>query len=294
MPTAVEEAPGQFRMSDGFELFYRRWKGPEETTRIVVCLHGIDLHSGAFKFMGERLASEGIEVYALDYRGFGNSKEEGLERGDTRNFDRQLQDIIESLSQLRGTNPKAKVFMLGHSIGTTFTLWLAANHQDLIDGIILEAPPVKGNVRVSPFDLLKIALQANLSPRTRFDLLSRLPQSFQEKRRKTIMEDPLCPKDYSVYWLYGVTRKLTGRMLYHGSRIRKPALVIYGEMDDEALPEGVKQLFERLASKDKMIRSFTDADHYLYDTAFIMLTPAYDSVKAAQVVNAAREWLWTH
>ncbi len=226
--------------------------------------------------------------------GFGNSKEEGLERGDTRNFSRQLLDIVEVVMSLRDGNPGARLFMLGHSIGTTFTLWFAANHQALLDGMVLEAPPVKGNVRVSPLDLLKIAIQANLSPRSRFDLLSRLPHSFQERRSRIIMEDPLCPKDYSVSWLFGVSRKLTGKMLQHGSRVALPALVLYGEMDDEALPEGVRRLFERLATKDKTIRSFPDADHYLYDTAFIKMTPSYDAAKAEQVVGTVNEWLKTH
>jgi alpha-beta hydrolase superfamily lysophospholipase len=281
-------------MSDGFGLFYRSWKTGGETKKVVVCLHGIDLHSAAFKFIGERIASDGTEVYALDYRGFGNSKEEGLERGDTRNFNRQLEDILETVRYLRGTSPNAKLFMLAHSIGTTFTLWFAANHQDLIDGMILEAPPVKGNVRVSPLDLLKIALQANLSPRARFDLLSRLPRSFQERRYKIIMEDPLCPKDYSVSWLFGVTRNLSGKMLQYAPRVEKPALVIYGGMDDEALPEGVKQLYEKLATKDKTLRSFAGADHYLYDTAFVKMTPSYDPVKAEEVVETVREWLKAH
>ncbi len=197
------------------------------------------------------------------------------------------------MRSLRGY-PNAKLFMLAHSIGTTFTLWFAANHQDLIDGMILESPPVEGNVRVSPLDLLKIALQAKLSPRTRFDLLSRLPTSFKERRYKIIMDDPLCPKDYSVSWLFGVTRTLTGKMLQYGSRIEKPALVIYGEMDDEALPAGVKRLFEKLATKDKTLRSFADADHYLYDTAFIKMTPSYDPAKAGEVAGVVREWLKAH
>lgn len=281
-------------MSDGFDLFYRRWKGPNQTKRIVVCLHGIDLHSAAFTYAGERLASDSTDVYALDYRGFGNSKEEGLERGDTRSFSRQLKDITEAVKNLRESNPEAKVFMLGHSIGTTFTLWFVANHPEMVDGMILESPPVKGNVRVSPLDLLKIALQANFTPRSRFDLQSRLPTSFQERRHKIILEDPLCPKDYSVYWLFGVSRNLTGKMLEHGSRIQKPALVVYGELDDEALPEGVKQLFEKLAAKDKMIRSFADADHYLYDTALVKRTLTFDPGKAEQVVGVVGDWLRAH
>jgi dienelactone hydrolase len=83
-------------------------------------------------------------------------------------------------------------------------------------------------------------------------------------------------------------------MLQYAPRVEKSALVIYGEMDDEALPEGVKQLYEKLATNDKTLRSFAEADHYLYDTAFIKMTPSYDPVKAEEVVGTVREWLKAH
>jgi acylglycerol lipase len=71
----LEQNTGYFKMSDGFNIFYRKWPSSSgQIDRVVLFLHGIEVHSGAFGFMGPELASEGSEVYGFDRRGFGNLK----------------------------------------------------------------------------------------------------------------------------------------------------------------------------------------------------------------------------
>ena len=82
-------------MKDGFELFCRRWSSSESAEKPVIFLHGIEVHSGAFRFMGPDLANDNCEVCGFDHRGFGNSKEPDLPRGDTHGFDRHLDDLNE-------------------------------------------------------------------------------------------------------------------------------------------------------------------------------------------------------
>ena len=77
----VNEIQEHFRMTDGFNLFYRCWRASGEIKRVVVCIHGEGDHSSWFKVIGPKLAEDGCQVYALDLRGFGNSLEEGLPRG---------------------------------------------------------------------------------------------------------------------------------------------------------------------------------------------------------------------
>jgi alpha-beta hydrolase superfamily lysophospholipase len=75
-----------FKMSDGFNIFYRRWPTSEQADKVILFLHAIEVHSGAFSFMGHELASGNSEVYAFDRRGFGKSKEPDLPRGDVHSF----------------------------------------------------------------------------------------------------------------------------------------------------------------------------------------------------------------
>lgn len=103
MIASAEEIQGRFRMTAGFDLFYRRWKTPSKAKRVVVCIHGIGEHSGFFRFIGQDLASHGeAEVYAIDLRGSGNSGEEGLPIGDTSDFKKYLQDVAEVVEYRAG------------------------------------------------------------------------------------------------------------------------------------------------------------------------------------------------
>ena len=92
----TEETEEFLKMTDGFNLFVRRWKPACKAEKTVVCFHGFGGHSGPFKPLGENLAAGGIDVYGLDLRGFGNSKEKDLPRGDTKDFKRHMRDLDEA------------------------------------------------------------------------------------------------------------------------------------------------------------------------------------------------------
>src|SRR5674476_887216 len=92
---ASGETQEHLKMADGFDLFCRHWSAVGTIERTVIFMHGIEVHSGAFRFMGPELANDTTEVYGFDRRGFGNSKEPDLRRGDTHGFERHLEDINE-------------------------------------------------------------------------------------------------------------------------------------------------------------------------------------------------------
>jgi alpha-beta hydrolase superfamily lysophospholipase len=73
----AREVQDRIRITDGFNLFYRLWRAAGEVQSVVVCVHGLGVNSEFFANLGEVLAKDGIDVYALDLRGFGNSVEAG-------------------------------------------------------------------------------------------------------------------------------------------------------------------------------------------------------------------------
>ncbi len=106
------------------------------------------LHSGAFRFIGHELQEAGFESFAFDRRGFGNSKEPNLHRGDTTDFDRHLADLGEFVDIIKAEHRQKILFMFGHSIGCAYALWYAAHYPEL-DGLVLAAPPVENGFRAA-------------------------------------------------------------------------------------------------------------------------------------------------
>ena len=293
MDADIKEIEEHFKMTDGFNIFCRRWRAVGEMKKSVICTHGIGGHSEDFRVMGQDLAENGIEVYALDLRGFANSQEEALPRGDASNFNRHLRDLDEVVDFVRKKHPKNKVYMFGYSLGVLYTLWYSANHPDSLDGIILAAPFWVGFM---PRRLrIKIPFMRLFAPKTFYDSYKNWSQDFKESEEgKIIFQDPLYTTKRSWRWLYGVKR-MSDKALQNASQTEKPTLIILGEKDDISIRNGAKQLLENLATKDKSIQTFTDADHLFYD-AFLLgkTTTKHDPAKRKQVTTVVKNWLVNH
>ncbi len=179
-------------MTDGFDLFYRHWKVSGECESALLCVHGGGRNSEYYELLGEALSRDGIEVYAPDLRGFGNSVEKGLSRGDTGSFKRHLQDLEEAVSYVRGMLPGKKVSMLGHSYGGNYAIWYAANHPDAVDGVVLMAPSVMTTFKPTPALMVKGLFSLLFAPKTLLRADSMWPQSVRNSEEvKFYNENPL-------------------------------------------------------------------------------------------------------
>ena len=291
----MEEMQSRIKMSDGFGVFCRRWR-PEQTARsTVICLHGIEVHSGAFGFVGPELARDGSDVYAFDRRGFGNSNESDLPRGDTRSFKRHLADLDEVVQGARKDNPGTKLFLFGHSIGCAYALWYAANYPDSIDGMVLAAAPIDVGFKVPAKDAVKFPFLKLFSPHSMYNLLDRWPEEFKRSEEfKLITADDLCTGKFGVGWLLSLQTGLANKMLQNSSKLTKPALVLQGDSDIIALPSGVKKLNERMTINDKSFREFKGADHWFYHAIIPRPSARYELAKKKEVSSAIAEWLSAH
>ena len=289
----VKEIQEHFKMTDGFDLFCRHWKAVGESKKSVVCIHGIGGHSEVFRVMGQDLAEGGIEVYALDLRGFGNSKEKDLPRGDASDFNRHLQDVDEVVGFVRKRHSKNKVYMFGWSLGVLYTLWYAANHPDSLDGIMLAAPYWVG---LMPRRLrTKIPSMLLSAPKAFYDSYENWSHDFKESEEgKILLQDPLFTAKRSWRWLGSVKTTLSDKALQNASQIETPTLILLGEKDDKDIRNGSKQLLKSLKTKDKTIQTFPDADHFFYDALFFKTTSKHDPAKRKRVTTMVKDWLSAH
>ncbi|MGA2308303.1 MAG: alpha/beta hydrolase [Candidatus Bathyarchaeia archaeon] len=289
----VKEIQKHFKMTDGFDLFCRHWKADGESRKSVVCIHSIGGHSEVFRVMGQDLAEDGIEVYALDLRGFGNSKEKGLPRGDTKDFNRHLRDLGEVVGFVRKRHLKNRVYMFGWSLGVLYTLWYSANHPDSLDGIILAAPYWVGSMPL--IYRTNISSMLVSAPETIYDTYKTWSREFKESAEgKILRQDPLFTTKRSWRWLGGVKETLSDRVLQNASQTEKPTLIILGGKDDKDIRDGAKQLLESVAAKDKSIQPFPDADHFFYHALFFKTTAKHDQAKRKRVTSVVKDWLNAH
>jgi acylglycerol lipase len=281
------------RMSDGFSLFSRFWKPNEETNKKIVCIHGMGSHSGAFKPIGEALSICGIEVYGLDLRGFGNSIEAGLPRGDTKSFTRHLHDLDEVVSLLRKGSKGIKVYMMGHSLGGCYALWYAANYPDALDGLILAAPAVEVKARIAKRDIVRLSFLFLSAPETMIDTKA-FPTEDEEHSEQGLefLDDSLRTTRFSVRWLRGIGGNLMREEpLQNASKTKKPTIILQGEADQDAFPAGAVRLFNSLLVENKTLKMFPDADHSLYNSILRFRPSKINLENKEKVIKTIKNWL---
>ena len=294
----IVESRGSFKMSDGFQLSYQRWSLSGATERIILGLPGGGWYSGQFREMGARLPGDvpGTVLYAIDYRGFGNSVEEGFQKGDMSSLERGFKDINEVAESVRRDNMGKKFYLFGHSAGSLVALRFAASHPDSVDGLVLAAPGIMLKGGRPPRSLvLRMLFLRLFSPGTMIDLLKyRSEEQKQSDETTSVQEDPLSAhSSYSVRFLFGGFRLIRGS-LRNARQVRAPTLIIHGEADGLAAPEGAAKLMATLSSSDKTLKMFPGADHHFYDTLPPRLHSKYDEATKRQVYDAITSWLKAH
>jgi alpha-beta hydrolase superfamily lysophospholipase len=129
----------RFQARDGTELAYRHY--PAHTPardRIAVVVHGSSGSSrGAIHPLSLALAARGVQTYAVDIRGHGESGN----RGDITYPGQLEDDMADLVTEIRKANPTAPLTLIGHSSGGGFALRLAGSGiQSLFTRTVLLAP----------------------------------------------------------------------------------------------------------------------------------------------------------
>jgi len=132
------------QMDDGVQLYLRRWKTPSPKKAVLHIVHGMAEHSRRYGRLAQRLVGEGIEVWAADQRGHGettkNAKNDPHKGGklghcaDGDGFARVTLDIDTLNKAIRKEYPELPIFLLGHSWGSFIAQNYIENYDSLAEG----------------------------------------------------------------------------------------------------------------------------------------------------------------
>lgn len=279
----MENSSKQFLVTnDGAKIFIRSWLPEIEGRQAILCLHGMNSHSGYFALPGLGLAKKGHVVFALDLRGNGLSGEQG----DVENLERQIADIKFALEHIRTLYPDKPVYLLGHSLGAGYALRFIYTYPDDVTGAILLAPAVQVIFNFSLRSLwfaFMMGFRSILSPRSRWDTTIFWTDSLRKSEMgKMILNDPACVKEFTYRYTMNLPKVSSSALLHYATSVNLPVLIIQGGRDGVVVPNGAQRLYERLGSSQKQIQILSDADHDLFG---LMLPNSDLSEKAREVLK---------
>jgi acylglycerol lipase len=234
-------AAEQARMPDGFRLPLRAW-GPAEADTVVLGLHGFNDYAAAFRPLAERLAADGHRVYAVDQRGFGA----GLLAGRWHGSGRLTADLRALAAALRMRHPRARLVLIGESMGGAVILAALADAPLPVDGLVLIGPAVWSRDSMPWYQRAALALSVRVAPGKVLtgEGVPIYPSDNIDMLR-AMGADPLVLKGARVDALWGVTN-LMDRAAVGVERLDGPVLVLYGERDRIIPPAAFCRMLKRL------------------------------------------------
>ncbi|MGL4608291.1 MAG: lysophospholipase [Trueperaceae bacterium] len=245
------------RTSDGLQLYTQSWL-PDSPKAVVILSHGYAEHSSRYQHLANHLVRNGFGVYALDHRGHGRS--EG-ERANVKVFNEYIHDLNTFVNKVREKHPHLKRFLLGHSMGGAIAAQLVLEQPNQVTGLLLSSPYLINAVAV-PAPLLAVS---GVVSRVLPGLPTIKLNSKDISRDATIVTaydtDPL---NYRGGTKARFGKELMGAgkyVLSRASSIKLPLLIMAGTGDKIASPEGSKQLFNRVGSSDKTLKTYDGYYH---------------------------------
>ena len=132
-PSTVERVAAR----DGTPLLVRRWHSDAGAAwGAVILVHGLAEHSGRWEHVGAHLSGAGLDVEAIDLRGFGAS---GGRRAWIDRWSQFHDDLEERIAAARARSA-APVALYGHSTGGLVALGYVLDGRVLPDALVASAP----------------------------------------------------------------------------------------------------------------------------------------------------------
>lgn len=240
-----------------------------KTRAAMLCIHGFSLHKFCFNAFGREMAKDGIATYAIDLRGFGESKVKT--EHSSFDMDGWLVDIRAALEKIHQEQPGVPVLILGESMGGAVALRAAALYPDLVNGLIAAVPArdrfgmSEGEKKVTLTAVTRIVSGEFDKPITgaAFGAVQKI--SGQESLRAEWKNDPLMRTDFSAKEFVQFDEFMSGN-LNAATYIKKmPVLFIQGTDDKLIRPEGTWKLYEKLATANRQLVLSKNSEHLIFE-----------------------------
>lgn len=257
----------------------------------VLCIHGTPSDARIFNYVGTKLSQAGYNVISMDLPGHGSS--EGP-RGDL-DFEECLQSINQIVVDLK---KRSRVFIMAHSMGSTFALWYAHSFKNSIDGLIILCPYIRidkikrSDTEPSVATFLYLLLRRIFTPKSTVDFTKVVPkyaevsgEEFSKMRRNQMVN-----MQYSYRYLVDVMAARNSKVAKLAD-ILDPVLLVHGQRDRNVYPQVSEEYLKLLRSPNKELKLF-DCDHWFYDALYFdQESPRYSEESREKFVSSIIDWI---
>ncbi|MEM6582799.1 MAG: lysophospholipase [Pseudomonadota bacterium] len=243
-------------------VYFQYWLPDVKPKALLLIVHGAGEHGGRYQHVAAHFAQLGFAVAALDHPGHGKSE------GQYGHIER-LDELVETVSifhdQLIREFVGIPCFMIGHSMGGLIaSLYLLKRQHDLA-GCVLSGPAVKSEIEPGFMQFLTIRFLSAFAPRAKVLQLDARGVSRDPKVVAEYEGDPLVNHSKMsarmVYELFSGMERIQGQ----AQQISLPILIMHGEADLLTAPDGSRELYNGVSSKDKTLKMYPELYHEIFN-----------------------------
>jgi alpha-beta hydrolase superfamily lysophospholipase len=257
-PAGVRHESGSFQAHDGLALFEQSWHPDGAARAVLVVHHGLKDHSDRYAPFAERMAKDGIAVYAYDMRGHGRS---AGPRATFDHIDDLTADLAIFLERTRAREPRRPVFLLGHSVGGLVVTLFTLERKPPMAGLVVLAPALRVDAPLIQAAATPIA--ATLTPNAPVvdvpdSAFVRMPAEQAAMGADPFVYHPSGPARSGASVLDGIER-----VWARADSLDVPLLGLHGTVDQATDPRGTAELVSRARSRDKKLVLYRGVRHDL-------------------------------
>jgi alpha-beta hydrolase superfamily lysophospholipase len=247
-PVDSADAVGELITDDGLVLPLRVWRTAEAPKAVMLALHGFNDYSRAFDLPAPVFAAAGIQVYAYDQRGFGETAHPGLWAGS----ERLAADLRTAVALLRRRHPERPLILLGESMGGAVVLYAGSQAPPLdVDAVVLVAPAVWARETQPWYQSAALWLALQIAPGWRPSGQGlQIQASDNIPMLRAFSRDPLVLNSTRIDTLAGLV-DLMDEALAAGPVFAGPTLMLYGAKDQVVPPGPTARLWHSLPDKSQ-------------------------------------------
>jgi acylglycerol lipase len=281
------------QLSQSLDIPVYQWSPAKSPKAIIIAAHGLVMHGKSFDKLARTLVTQGYAVAATDMRGYGAYAQEHSHKFCTAedckakiDYQKSYADLVRLGQSLKEQYPGRPMFVVGESLGGSMAIRLAAEHKEMVDGIVLSSPAIKRHTFIDPYSVADCGIVV-ASPRHQFDLMPfmRHYSSDDPEIVDELINDPLTRKHLSAYELLKSDNAVRKTVSYIPQiSPETPVLVIQGSADRCVKANAVVLLLAHLRSVDQTVKWFAERGHILIETSHIK----------ADTMDTVVSWIHTH